>query len=55
MKRNYMDCPSCGSRLVVVGGDLLTMEAAQDDEMDLRIEQEKERWAAWEEAEPDGA
>lgn len=53
--RDYMDCPCCGSRLVVVGQDLLTMEEAQDDEMDTRIERERERFATLEEAEPDGA
>lgn len=46
-------CPCCGSRLVVVGdGDILTLEEAQDLEMDARIDQERERWG---EAEDDGA
>ena len=38
--RDYMDCPCCGSRLVVVGQDLLTLEDAQDEEMDSRIERD---------------
>lgn len=46
-------CPCCGSRLVVVGdGDILTLEEAQDLEMDARIERE---WEPWGEAEADGA
>lgn len=46
-------CPYCGSRLVVVGdGDILTLEEAQDMEMDARIDRERERWG---EAEDDGA
>lgn len=37
-------CPCCGSRLVVVGdGDILTLEEAQDQEMDRRMERERER------------
>ena len=40
LMRDYMDCPCCGSRLVVVGQDLLTLEEAQDSEMDSRIERD---------------
>ena len=58
MKHNYMECPCCGSRLVVVGQDLLTLEDAKDEEMDSRIERDlraqEQRWGVGEE-EPDGA
>ena len=50
MKLRYMDCPCCGSKLTVVDHDLVTLEEAQDDEMDSRIERDR-----LEEAEPDGA
>ena len=51
-KYKYMNCPCCGSWLVVVGQDLMTLEEAQDDEMDSRIERDR---LEQEEAEPDGA
>lgn len=37
-------CPCCGSKLVVEDGDILTLEEAQDLEMDARIDRERERW-----------
>lgn len=37
-------CPCCGSRLVVVGdGDILTLEEAQDLEMDARMDRTRDR------------
>ena len=58
LMRDYMDCPCCGSRLVVVGQALMTLEEALDDEMDSRIDRDfrtqEQRWGVGEE-EPDGA
>ena len=53
LMRDYMDCPCCGSRLVVVGQDLMTLEEALDDEMDSRID--RDFYAEAGEEEPDGA
>ena len=49
---DYVNCPCCGSRLVMMGSDLVTLEEAQDMEMDARIAREWERDR--EEAEHDG-
>ena len=56
MTMDYAECPSCGSRLVMMGGDLVTLEEAQDMEMDARIDRmERERDERdREEAEHDG-
>ena len=43
MTREYAECPCCGSRLVMMGEDLVTLEDAQDEEMDARIAREWER------------
>ena len=40
---DYAECPCCGSRLVMMGSDLVTLEEAQDWEMDARIAREWER------------
>ena len=48
----YAECPCCGSRLVMMGEDLVTLEEAQDMEMDARIAHEWERGR--EEADHDG-
>lgn len=59
MRRNDSQvCPCCGSQLVVVGeGDILTLEEAQDLDMDARIDRDlRAREMRWEgEEEPDGA
>ena len=42
---DYTECPCCGSRLVMMGQDLVTLEEAQDEEMDARIEREWDKTA----------
>ena len=51
---DYAKCPCCGSLLVMMGSDLVTLEEAQDMEMDARIAREWEREREREEAEHDG-
>ena len=54
MTREYAECPCCRSRLVMMGEDLVTLEDAQDMEMDARIAHEWELERAREEPDHDG-